>query len=77
MVTQYMCYVLRGLVVTLCDPMDYSPPGSSVCGILQGKIVDCHFLLQGIFQTQGSNWHLLCLLHWQANSLPLVPPGKP
>ena len=25
----------------------------------------------------GSNLHLLCLLHWQADSLPLVPPGKP
>ena len=25
--------------------------------------VSCHFLLQGIFQTQGSNRHLLCLLH--------------
>ena len=24
--------------------------------------VGCHFLLQGIFPTQGSNWHLLCLL---------------
>ena len=28
----------------------------------------CHFLLQGIFPTQGSNPHLL---HWQADSLPL------
>ena len=28
----------------------------------------CHFLLQGIFSTQGWN---LCLLHWQADSLPL------
>ena len=37
----------------------------------------CHFLLQGIFPTQGSNLRLLCLLHWQAASLPLVPPGKP
>ena len=25
----------------------------------------CHFLLQGIFLTQGSNPHHLCLLHWQ------------
>ena len=33
--------------------------------------VGCHFLLQGIFPTQGSNLHHLCLLHWQA------PPGKP
>ena len=31
--------------------------------------VGCHFLLQGIFPTQGSNLHLLCLLHWQADSL--------
>ena len=42
---------------TLCDPMDCSPPGSSVHGILPGKNtgVGCHFLLQGIFPTQGSN----------------------
>ena len=62
----------------LCDPMNYSPPG--LCpwdspGKNTG--VGCHSLLQGIFQTQGSNQHLLGLLHWQAGSLPLVPPGKP
>ena len=39
--------------------------------------VDCRFLLQGIFSTQGWNPHLLCLLHWQAGSLPLVPPAVP
>ena len=33
--------------------------------------VGCHFLLQGIFPTQGSNPHLLHLLHWQMDSLPL------
>ena len=37
----------------------------------------CHALLQEIILTQGSNPHLLCLLHSQAGSLPLVPPGKP
>ena len=37
----------------------------------------CHFLFQGIFLIQGSNLHLLSLLHWQAGSLPLVTPGKP
>ena len=37
----------------------------------------CHALLQGIFPTQGLNLLLLCLLHWQVGSLPLVPPGKP
>ena len=33
--------------------------------------VGCHFLLQGIFPTQGWHPHLLGLLHWQADSLPL------
>ena len=34
----------------------------------------CHFLLQGIFTTQGLNPHLL---DWQVGSLPLAPSGKP
>ena len=34
----------------------------------------CHFLLQGIFQTQGPNWHPL---HWQLSSLPLSHQGSP
>ena len=37
--------------------------------------VDCHALLQGIFPTQGSNLCLLSLVHWQAGSLLLAPPG--
>ena len=38
--------------------------------------VGSHVLLQGIFLTKGSNPGLLCLLRWQAGSLPLTPPGK-
>ena len=37
----------------------------------------CWALLQGLSPTQGLNLPLLCLLHWQVGSLPLVPPGKP
>ena len=51
---------------TLCDPMDCSLPGSSLQGILPpwdfpGKStgVGCHFLLPGIFLTQGLNPDLL------------------
>ena len=33
--------------------------------------VGCHFLLQEIFPTQGSNPNLLCPLHGQVDSLPL------
>ena len=39
--------------------------------------VGCHARLQGIFPTQGWNLCFLCLLHWQAASLPLAPSGKP
>ena len=41
---------------TFCNPMDCSPPGSSVHGDSPGKNtgVGCHFLVQGIFPTQGS-----------------------
>ena len=38
--------------------------------------VGCYFLLQGIFPTQGLNPHLLCLLHWQGNSLALSHQGS-
>ena len=64
---------------TLCDPMDCSPPGSSVSEDSPGKNtgVGCHALLQGIFPAQGLNLSLLRLLHWQAGSLPLETHGKP
>ena len=41
---------------TLCDPMDSSPPGSSVHEDSPGKNtgVGCYALLQEIFPTQGS-----------------------
>ena len=39
--------------------------------------VGCHALFQGIFLIQGLNLHLICLLHWQAGSSLVVPPGKP
>ena len=70
--------------LTLCGPMDCSPPDSSVHGILQGKDtgvspgknpgVACHFLLQGMFPTQGLNPGLLLR---QVDSLPSEPAEKP
>ena len=64
--------------LTLCDPIDLwltrllcpwdSPDKNTAVG--------CHALLQGIVPTQGLKPHLLRLLHWQADSLPLAPLGK-
>ena len=50
------CLVTQSCL-TLCDPIDYSLPGSSVHGDSPGKnpVVGCHALLQGIFSTQGLN----------------------
>ena len=64
---------------------DYLGPYGSCCTRLlcpwdsPGKNtgVSCHALLQGIFLTQGSNCHLLHLLHWQVGSLPLAPCRNP
>ena len=58
---------------TLCNPVDSSPPGSSVHGIFQSRILNmgCHSLFQGIFLIQGLNCCLLHLLHWQVNFLTL------
>ena len=64
---------------TLYDSVDCNPPGSSVYEIFQARILELIAIpfSRGIFLTQASIPHLLCLLHWQVDSLPLVPLGKP
>ena len=51
-------------------PMDCSPPGSSVHGISQARILEWVVISfpKGSFQPRDPN---PCLLHWQADSLPL------
>ena len=52
------CAVLsRSVMSTLCNPIDCSPPASSVHEDPPSKntSLGCHALLQGIFLTQGSN----------------------
>ena len=74
-VSNVLCAKSPQSCLTLCNPMDCSPPCSSVHGDSPGKNtgVGSHALLQGILPTQGSNLYLSCLLHWQMGSLPLVP----
>ena len=75
----HVCMLSRFSCVRLCDFMNCSPLGSSIHGDSPDKNtgVGCYALLQGIFTTQGSNLHLLCLLDWQVGSLQLAPPQKP
>ena len=60
-----LCLVAQSCL-TLCDLMDCSLPGFSVHGNSSGKNtgVGCHYPLQVIFPTQGSN---LGLLHCRQN----------
>ena len=57
----YLLCLVTQLCLILSNPMDCSPPGSSIYGDSPGKNteVGCHALLQGIFPTQGLNPGLL------------------
>ena len=68
--------LITQLCLTVCYPMDCSPPGSSVHGIFQTQNtgVGCHTLLQGNFPTQGSN---LSLLHFREILYHLNHQGSP
>ena len=80
--TSVPCWLVGGcehskslqLCLTLCEPMNCSPPGFSVQGIVQARILEwvCHFLLQVIFLTQELK---LGLLHCRQtfNSFPHGP----
>ena len=52
-----LCLAAQSCFRILYNPMNCSPPGSSVHGNSPGKNteVGCHFLLQGIFPTQVSH----------------------
>ena len=64
------------VVSDFCDPLGLWPTRLLCPRDFPGKNtgVSCQSLLQGIFLTQGSN---LCLLHWQADSLPLSHQASP
>ena len=67
-----VCTKLLQSYLTLC-----SPPGFSVHGILQARILEWVAMpsFRGSSQLRDQT-HVSCLLHWQMGSLPLSPPGK-
>ena len=78
-VSSVLCYYFCGLVIkscpTLCDPVDYSPPGSSVHGISQTRILEWVV----ISSSTGSSWisdqtRVSCLA---GVFFTTEPPGKP
>jgi len=61
---------------TLCGPMNYSLPGSSLHGILQARILEW-FATPGDLPDPGVKPVSLMSLHWQMGSLQLVPIAAP
>ena len=65
--TLCVCLVTQ-LCLTLYNPLDYSPSGSSVHGIAQTRTLQCVV----ISFSNGSNLPLLCLLYCRQILYPLV-----
>ena len=64
----------REVVSNSCDAMDYSPPGSSVHGVSQARILECLAISFSRGLTDpGTKLRSPAL---QADSLPTKPPGK-
>ena len=66
--------------VQLCDPMDCSPPSSSVRWILQARILEWVAVpsSRGYSQPRdGTCVSYVSCIDWQVGSLPLAPPEKP
>ena len=72
MLSHFSCVQLSVTLWTVARqaPRPWDSPGKNTR-------VGCHTLFQGIFPTWGLNLCILHLLHWQAGSVPLAPPGKP
>ena len=72
------CLVAKSWL-TLGDPVESIPPGSSVHGILQARILEWVAISfsRGSSGPRDQTCTSLCLLHWQADSLPLRRLGSP
>ena len=72
-----LCAKFLQLCPTLWDPMHQSPPGSSVHGIVQERILEWVTMPStGDLPDPEIEPSSLRLLRWQVGSLPTAPPGK-
>ena len=60
---------------TLCDPMDLSPPGSSVHGIFQARVLEWGTVAFSVAAAAAANSLQLCLTLW--DPIDGSPPGSP
>ena len=67
-----LAYLCAQSSPTLCNPISCSLPGSSVHGIIPSGTLEWVVISSSRGSSQPN-----CLLHWQADSLPLSPLGSP
>ena len=74
-----VCAWMLSHVWHFVTPIDCSPPGSSVHGILQARIPEWVVISfsRGSSRPRDQTASLTCLLHWQVGSLSLAPRGIP
>ena len=70
-----VCVLVTQSCLTLCDPMDYRPPGSSVQWIFQQRVLEWVAIpfSRGSCQPGDQTWSPAL----RADSLPSEPQGKP
>ena len=59
--------------LTLCNPMDYSPPYSSVHGILQARILECIAVSFSRGSFQPRDWTLVSCVSYIGSRMPGNP----
>ena len=73
-----LCVLSCFSCVSLFDPTDYSPPGSSAHGILQARILEWVSMLSPRGSSQPRDrTHVYCVSCIGRQFLLLEPPGKP
>ena len=58
-IEQYICMLVAQSCPSLCDPTDCSPPGFSVHGILQARILECVAIPFSRGTSQPRDWTLV------------------
>ena len=78
MATSCCCCLVAKSCLTLLDPMEYSPPGASVHGILQARIVEwaANSFSRGSSRPRGQTC-VSCIGRQIFFFLTTEPPGKP
>ena len=86
------CVLVAQSCLTLCNTMDCSPPGSSVCGIFQARILEWVAIPFSKGSSQPRDWTCVSCIaghslpsepgsnphpqHWKCGVLTTGPPGK-